>query len=221
MKKTILLMLCCCTFFLLSNTVLAEPLLQLDIVGGTYDDGYETIIGTGELVALLNPANGQSGKLDLDPVSDTTFYIVASWNTQIDENFLFDGSPISLLSDAVPDNPQLNHGELGSYGTVIPFTFSASDQTTLYNTQDYPGSFVDDGGTSAYFRTFEVDVTGLGPALLPIHFDLYAYTLNNNGQKVFAPFSHDASSVPEPTTMLLFGCGLFGMAAIGRKKLFK
>lgn len=29
----------------------------------------------------------------------------------------------------------------------------------------------------------------------------------------------DLSPVPEPATMLLFGCGLIGLAAVGRKKI--
>ena len=31
----------------------------------------------------------------------------------------------------------------------------------------------------------------------------------------------NASPIPEPATMLLFGTGLIGVAAFGRKKLFK
>ncbi len=35
------------------------------------------------------------------------------------------------------------------------------------------------------------------------------------------PPATTSSSVPEPTTMLLFGSGLLGLAAYGRKRFFK
>jgi hypothetical protein len=43
---------------------------------------------------------------------------------------------------------------------------------------------------------------------------LATFSVSDNGQ-------FRINVVPEPTTLLLFGIGLFGMAAIGRKKLFK
>jgi len=42
-----------------------------------------------------------------------------------------------------------------------------------------------------------------------IHFDTYGYVFDGNN--VFAPFSHDAEVVPEPSTVLLLGSGLAGL----------
>ncbi len=44
-------------------------------------------------------------------------------------------------------------------------------------------------------------------------FNFVESTLNASGYK------NNTSPVPEPATMLLFGCGLFGIAAIGKKKI--
>ena len=55
-----------------------------------------------------------------------------------------------------------------------------------------------------------------------LHFDLYNKKTskqdpNDLDINAFAPFSHDAETVPEPGSLLLFGIGMVGLAGARRK----
>lgn len=232
----------------------AIPTLQLGIAGGVYDWSTQTIVSTGPsfaLYAFLDPNSG-------NPLTDT-YYLSMAVTPQVSSpedlgSFSYNSTNVNVTSDMTYGTPPIDafssshdagdlapHGVFPTYFKEVEFSFSASNQSAEFNTQDQP-TWGPQTGSGMYYNRFDIDTTNLA-AGYAIHFDLYNTKLCTNTAgscdsgtdtditdtdtdiTKFAPFSHDAQSatsvavIPEPGTyaMILAGLSLMGLVARRRK----
>lgn len=207
----------------------AVPTLQLDIANGDYDHGTESITTEKDeflLYALLKP--------DCSNTLSDTYYISAALTPAVSSPaslgyFMFNGININVTSDMSygvppleanlsPDKGDLpKHGVYPTYFKEFVFQFNSGSRIKAYNSQERAeqGGLIDtayDPYGPMYFASFAVDRSSLDQDY-ELHFDLYNSSMKNGDVDVtkFAPFSHDAETVPEPGVLFLMGAGLMGL----------
>ena len=224
-------------------SAMAVPALQLDIIGGTYDQSSQSIVIDSDqftVVALATPMGSLSESDILSPTED--FFLSIALMPPPDESPSFNTGSFTVNGDVIDandaslhfgtppvgaDHTLAGHGVFPTYYAEIAFRFDDDDTTTTYNSQDNPGGTLTNG-TGSYYATFEIDMAGiLGYQL---HFDLYDIQVKHGNIWVdhFAPFSHDAESgggeddvpeedIPEPAGIGLLLVGLIGMGWARRR----
>jgi hypothetical protein len=192
-----------------SGTAEAVPLLQLDIIGGVYDEATQTIVSQGpsfQLVAVLSPGGSKGNnpnQADDTSVADllaNTYYISAAMTPQVGPagttsgSFAFNGSTVNATGgmdygipplddyDANNDAHLAPHDIFPTYFSEFSFQFDAANRTTRYNTEldAGQGPIANSLGTS-YYQLFTVDTGGLD-APFQLHFDLYDIEVRRQAQ---------------------------------------
>lgn len=137
--------------------------------------------------------------------------------------WVYGDAPISTETTDEYGNTMPPHGIFPTWYSLYNFTFDPYG-AGVFDVQPPEGQALDTTPTDEGFREdFTIDLSGLSGDL-NVHFDLFTEWTNREGVTYvykFAPFSHDASTVPEPATMLLLGSGLILMAGFGRKRFKK
>lgn len=208
---------------LLAGAVHALPALQLYIDGATYDSSTQSwttsassfdiwVIGDGSKL----PVNGvtltaavdtnEIGSIMLTPTTTTVVSDPSTPSAPLSNGLSADGAvPQFPNGTSVPTHSAFGAGisfyewELGDLDTADSpcGDFSITFPTTLNKT--------------CQINVYSVSVTGYSY----VHFDAFGQDASGKGVK--APFSHDASLVPEPSAALLFGLGALLVSARTRR----
>ena len=156
--------------------------------------GTPSAVGAAAAYCLENPNDPQCKDLPSHGIYDT-YYKEFAFNFQ-------------TITEAEEDNFDL-----------VSYDYNVQNDTGLGpQTEQVDGS----SPTRMVFQEFFFNVVGLAENV-ELHFDLYALDSTTGELLGFAPWSHDAQSngrnlIPEPSSLVLFGSGLLGLARYWRRR---
>jgi hypothetical protein len=215
MKKLILLLVSMA--LLIAGSANAVPDLQMFIAGSSYDQTTDTWVTNSNTFDLyVIGANTAMSDVLVSMALNTP----ASENPNGSVSIGVDGTPYDSWTYGTPNllpphdifpawYTEFNSGNYGLIGGV---------GNTLEGYDPSITGYLSNSNASGQFKKFTISISGTDYA----HFDgfLYFKDRKEHTKIKFAPFSKDAESqvntVPEPTSMALFGLGMLGMG-IARK----
>ena len=209
------------------GSAFALPNLQLFVDGGTYDAESESwvttsgtfdiyVIGANEALSDVHVSMALGFAEDYDPNGEVSVDV----NGTTYDAWTYGHAPLETAPGFDPGDDLAAHGVFPAWFTE----FNAGDFDLVGGVGDVqPQPDYWDPSTEGYiansrklgeYKVFSVAVTGTSF----IHFD--AFTLNPDGSiQNFAPFSHDASMVPEPGTLVLLALGGIGLGIYRRYRI--
>ncbi len=237
-KKLMYLMILPALLLFIAIPANAIPVLQLYLEGGTYDPVTEDwVVGptTEATLWVIGNISGPGGKGTIYDVklaaafdsADSPTIALDQTTTSGFGGFTDPSTPIApTLTPGGPFSgaPTLSDGSsLPSHGIYGPGTsFLEWSLGNFFLTDSPVGDFIDLFPTSLFpaagqINAYDISFSGADE----LHFDAWGDIAGNpHGglRPVFAPFSHDATVVPEPATLVLLGSGLLGFGLLGRKR---
>ena len=207
---------------LFASSVMAIPSLQIGDADGGACNAYDIteedcLVGGTFTVTSLELGTAYVVFAASSPASTTDTFTIDPMIDGVSLDLVADGYGAPPIDD-VTDGDLPSHGIYDTWFEVYELTFEPGDAATVYNTQ--PGNEGD--SAAGYIKTIDMYLTDLTGGL---HIDLFRCSSGSiegrlcrisGGDK--APFSHDATYVPVPAAVWLFGSGLLGMVGIARRK---
>jgi hypothetical protein len=219
-KTQMLRTVCACIFSLgLVTPVMAVTSLQIGDADGGVCDSYnltteDCMVGGSFSVTSLEAGAGYIVFSAVPMTNSDTFIIDPSG----------DGGFLALVESGFgtppfeDENSLAPHGIFDTYFEVYRLDFDTAG--TVFNTQ--PGNPGD--SAPGYVEFIDMNLSSLTDGL---HIDLFRCSTGSveDGDCMIskgfdsAPFSHDATFVPVPAAVWLFGSGLLGLVAVSRRKV--